>query len=136
MSEKSDQKPKPLMTFVFDEVTVLTLKAESNLQAKIQPPPSANAPLLTLEADEMTEFVLKAIPAKDRAGPSGKSSPVRLLLHQAKRIGVRSNLILYSNTVMSWATLTAYLSFSSIWCATTTPETFLPAARCFFTHPM
>jgi hypothetical protein len=65
MSDQSEQKPKPLLTFVFDEVTVLTLKAEPNLQAKIIPPPGKNAPLLTVEADEMTEFVVKAIPAKD-----------------------------------------------------------------------
>jgi hypothetical protein len=67
MSDQSDQKPKPLMTFVFDEVTVFTLKADPNLQAKIKPPPSENAPLLTVEADEMTEFVVKAIPAKNMA---------------------------------------------------------------------
>jgi hypothetical protein len=73
MSDKADQKPKPLMTFVFDEVTVLTLKAEPNPQAKIKPPPSANAPLLTVEADEMTEFVVKAIPAKDLATRTGKT---------------------------------------------------------------
>ena len=62
MSDTPDQKPKPLMTFIFDEVTVFTLKAQPNLEAKIEPP-KANAPLLTLEADEMTEFVVKAIPA-------------------------------------------------------------------------
>jgi hypothetical protein len=67
MSEKSDQKPKPLMTFVFDEVTVITLKAEPNPQAHINSPPSESAPLLTVEADEMTEFVVKAVPAKDIA---------------------------------------------------------------------
>ena len=73
MSDRSDQKPKPLMTFVFDEVTVFTLKAEPNPQAKIIPPPNENAPLLTIEADEMTEFVVKAIPAKDLATQTGKT---------------------------------------------------------------
>ena len=73
MSDRSDQKSKPLMTFVFDEVTVLTLKAEPNPQATTQPPPSENAPLLTVEADEMTEFVVKAIPAKDLATQTGKT---------------------------------------------------------------
>jgi hypothetical protein len=72
MSDKSDQKPKPLITFVFDEVTVLTLKAEPNPQAKIKQPPSKNAPLLTVEADEMTEFVVKAIPTKDLPTETGK----------------------------------------------------------------
>jgi hypothetical protein len=71
MSEKSDQNPKPLMTFVFDEVTVFTLKAEPNPRAEIKPP-SENAPLLTVEADEMTEFVVKAIPASDLAPEMGK----------------------------------------------------------------
>ncbi len=72
MSNTSDQKPNPLMTFVFDEVTVFTLKAEANPQAEIKPPPSKNAPLLTVEADEMTEFVVKAIPASDLATQTGK----------------------------------------------------------------
>lgn len=72
MSDKPEQKPKPLMTFVFDEVTVFTLKAQPNPEAKIHPP-KANAPLLTLEADEMTEFVVKAIPASQLAAKTGKS---------------------------------------------------------------
>ena len=72
MSDKPEQKPKPLMTFVFDEVTVFTLKAQPNLEAKIEPP-KENAPILTLEADEMTEFVFKAIPASDLAARTGKT---------------------------------------------------------------
>ncbi|MGD9714626.1 MAG: hypothetical protein AB7V46_21595 [Thermomicrobiales bacterium] len=71
MSDKPEQKPKPLMTFVFDEVTVLTLKAQPNPEAKITPP-KENAPILTLEADEMTEFVFKAIPASDLADQTGE----------------------------------------------------------------
>jgi hypothetical protein len=67
MSDKPEQKPKPLMTFVFDEVTVLTLKTQANPEAKIEPP-KENAPILTLEADEMTEFVFKAVPASDPTG--------------------------------------------------------------------
>ena len=73
MNDKPDQKPKPLMTFVFNEVTVFTLKAEPNPLAKIKPPPSENAPLLTVEADEMTEFVVKAISANDLATQAGTS---------------------------------------------------------------
>ena len=72
MSDNPEQKPKPLMTFVFDEVTVFTLNAQPNPQAKIEPP-KANAPLLTLEADEMTEFVFKAIPASELAAKTGKT---------------------------------------------------------------
>ena len=72
MCDKPEQKPKPLMTFVFDEVTVFTLKAQPNTDAKIDPP-KANAPVLTLEADEMTEFVVKAIPASDLAAKTGKT---------------------------------------------------------------
>ena len=73
MSDKSDQKPKPLMTFVFDEVTVFTLEAEPNRQAKIHPPSSENAPILTVEADELAEFVVKAIPASELAAKTRKS---------------------------------------------------------------
>ena len=73
MSDKPNQKPKPLMTFVFDEVTVLTLKAEPNPLASIKPPPSKDAPILTVEADEMTEFVVKAIPATDLTAQTGKT---------------------------------------------------------------
>jgi hypothetical protein len=72
MNDKPEQKPKPLMTFVFDEVTVFTLKAQPNPGANIELP-KENAPILTLEADDMTEFVFKAIPAKDVAGRSGKN---------------------------------------------------------------
>ena len=72
MSDKTEQKPKPLMTFIFDEVTVFTLKAQPNPGAKIEPP-KPNAPLLTLEADEMTEFVVKAIPASDLAARGEKN---------------------------------------------------------------
>ena len=71
MSDKTEQKPKPLMTFIFDEVTVFTLKAQPNPEAKIEPP-KPNAPLLTLEADEMTEFVVKAIPASNLAARGEK----------------------------------------------------------------
>lgn len=46
-------------------------RAESPSEA--QTTPSANAPLLTAEADEMTEFVAKAIPAKDLATRTGKT---------------------------------------------------------------
>ena len=45
MSDTSNHEPKPLMTFVFDEVTVLTFKAEPNPQAKIMTLPSKDAPL-------------------------------------------------------------------------------------------
>jgi hypothetical protein len=72
MSDMPDQKPKPLMTFVFDEVTVFTLKAEANPQAEIKPP-SKNAPILTVEADEMTEFIVRAIPASDLAAQTGQT---------------------------------------------------------------
>ncbi len=71
MSDKTDQKRKPLMTCGFDEFAVMTLKAEPNPQAKIKPPPNENAPLLTVEADEMTEFVVNAISAKDLATQTG-----------------------------------------------------------------
>ncbi len=73
MSDRTDQKPKPIMTFVFDEVTVLTQKAETNPQAKIKPPLSESAPLVTIQADEMTEFVVKAIAGKDLASQNGKT---------------------------------------------------------------
>jgi hypothetical protein len=72
MSDTPEQKQKPLMTFVFDEVTVFTLKAEANPQADVKPP-SKDAPILTLEVAEMTEFVVKAIPASDLANQSGKN---------------------------------------------------------------
>ena len=71
MNDKPDQKPKPLMTFVFDEVTVFTLKAEPN--PRRSSPPKRVRPLLALEADEMTEFVGKAIPAKDLATQAGQT---------------------------------------------------------------
>lgn len=74
MSDTPDAKPKPLVTFVFDEVTVFTLKAEPNPQAVIKPPPDPNAPLLTVEADEMTEYVVKAIPTSNLTTQSGKES--------------------------------------------------------------
>jgi hypothetical protein len=71
MNETPEQKPKPLMTFVFDEVTVFTQKAIPNPNAVIKPPPTGpGAPILTLEVDEMIEFTLKAInasaPAEDK----------------------------------------------------------------------
>lgn len=73
MSDVPDQKPKPLMTFVFDEVTVFTLKAQANPQAEIKPPSSKNAPILTVEADEMTEFIVRAIPASNPAAKTEKA---------------------------------------------------------------
>ena len=63
MNDAPNTKPKPLMTFVFDEVTVLSLKAEPIPHAAIKPPAGENAPILTVEVEEMTEFVVKAIPA-------------------------------------------------------------------------
>lgn len=72
MSDTPDQKPKLLMIFLFDEVTVFTRKAEPNPQAEIKPPPSKNAPILTVEADERTEFVVKAIPASDLLPRTGE----------------------------------------------------------------
>jgi hypothetical protein len=73
MSQTPD--PKPLTTFVFDEVTVFTLKAESNPKAVVNAPASEHLPLLTVEADEMAEFVVKAIPAADLAAPSETTEP-------------------------------------------------------------
>lgn len=62
MNDTPTPTPKPLMTFVFDEVTVLTQKAEAVAHTAIKPP-KANDPILTVEVDEMTEFVVKAVPA-------------------------------------------------------------------------
>ena len=75
MSATSDPRPKPLTTFVFDEVTVLTLKAEPNPQAQIKPPLSKDTPLLTVEADETTELVVKAVRAGEVAPRIGTEQP-------------------------------------------------------------
>jgi hypothetical protein len=74
MDDRPEKRRDYVASFEFDEMTVITIRAEANPQATVKqrdPNAPATAPILSFEVDEMTEFTLKAIPAEP---PNGKPS--------------------------------------------------------------
>ncbi len=65
MAPQYPKKPAPLVSFVVDEATEFMLKAEPNVQATVKQR-SGNAEsdrrILTIEADDVTEFTVSALP--------------------------------------------------------------------------